>query len=76
MNILLVEDDRKLSRAMVAMFEEDENNVDVAYDGERGLELALEHPYDVIVLDVMLPRMERLRRLPDAARATASTRPC
>ena len=58
MNILLVEDDRKLSRAMVAMFEEDENAVEPAYDGERGLELALEHPYDVIILDLMLPRMD------------------
>ena len=58
MNILLVEDDRKLARAMVAMFEEDEHGVDVAHDGERGLELGLEHPYDVIVLDLMLPRMD------------------
>jgi DNA-binding response OmpR family regulator len=58
MNILLVEDDRKLSRAMVAMFEEEEHAVDAAYDGEQGLELGLERQYDVIVLDVMLPRMD------------------
>ncbi|MCW2665320.1 MAG: transcriptional regulator [Frankiales bacterium] len=30
--------------------------VDLAFDGERGLELALAHPYDAIVLDLMLPR--------------------
>ena len=58
MNILLVEDDRKLARAVVALFEEDDHAVDVAHDGERGLELGLENPYDAIVLDLMLPRMD------------------
>jgi DNA-binding response OmpR family regulator len=57
-NILLVEDDRKLSRALTTMFDEDGHTVEAAYDGERGLELALENPYDVIVLDVMLPLLD------------------
>ena len=58
MNILLVEDDRKLSRALSAMLEEDGHTVAPAYDGERGLELGMENPYDVVILDVMLPRMD------------------
>lgn len=58
MKILLVEDDRKLARAVVAMFEEDEHTADVAHDGERGLELGLENQYDAIVLDLMLPRID------------------
>ena len=57
MKILLVEDDRKLARALSTMLEEDGNPVDLAHDGERGLELGMENPYDVIVLDVMLPLM-------------------
>jgi two-component system OmpR family response regulator len=57
LNILLVEDDRKLSRALTAMLEEDEHAVTPAYDGERGLELGMESAHDVIILDVMLPRM-------------------
>jgi len=58
MNILLVEDDRKLSRALATMLEEDGNSVVPAYDGERGLELGMENPYDVVILDVMLPHMD------------------
>jgi DNA-binding response OmpR family regulator len=58
MNILLVEDDRKLSRALATMLEEDGHSVAVAYDGERGLEMGTDDPYDVIILDVMLPRMD------------------
>lgn len=58
MNLLLVEDDRKLSRAVAALLEEEEHTVDLAYDGERGLELGLENKYDAIILDLMLPRMD------------------
>src|SRR5437870_3814610 len=58
MNILLVEDDRKLSRALSTMLEEDGHVVEAAYDGRRGLELGLENPYDVIILDVMLPQLD------------------
>src|SRR6266571_292365 len=58
MNILLVEDDRKLARALSTMLREDGNAVEVAHDGERGLELGMENPYDVLILDVMLPRLD------------------
>jgi DNA-binding response OmpR family regulator len=40
------------------MLEEDGHSVAVAYDGERGLEMGTDDPYDVIILDVMLPRMD------------------
>ena len=58
MNILLVEDDRKLARAVSTVLQEDGNAVEVAHDGERGLELGMENPYDVLILDVMLPRLD------------------
>ena len=58
MNILLVEDDRKLARALSTMLQEDGNAVEVAHDGERGLELGMENPYDVLILDVMLTRLD------------------
>lgn len=58
MNILLVEDDRRLARALTSLLEEDEHDVALARDGEEGLELGMENPYDVIILDVMLPRMD------------------
>lgn len=58
MRILLVEDDRKLARALSTLLEEDGHTVETAYDGERGLELGMENPYDVMILDVMLPLMD------------------
>ena len=60
MNILLVEDDRKLARALANLLEDDEHDVTVAHDGERGLELGLESQFDAVILDVMLPRMDGL----------------
>jgi DNA-binding response OmpR family regulator len=60
MNILLVEDDRKLARALGTMLEEDRHSVATAHDGERGLEMGLAESFDVIILDVMLPRMDGL----------------
>jgi DNA-binding response OmpR family regulator len=58
MKMLLVEDDRKLARALVELLEEDEHNVEWAQDGERGLELGMENEYDAIILDLMLPLMD------------------
>ena len=58
MKILLVEDDRKLARALTTLLDEDGHEVATAYDGERGLELGMENGYDVIVLDWMLPLMD------------------
>ena len=60
MDILLVEDDRKLARALNTLLEEEEHTVTTAHDGERGLELGMDNPYDVIILDVMLPVLDGL----------------
>jgi DNA-binding response OmpR family regulator len=57
MNVLLVEDDRKLARALSALLEEDDNGVTISHDGEDGLRLGTENKYDAIILDVMLPNM-------------------
>ena len=54
--MLVVDDERGLVRALHRGLTAEGFAVDVAYDGERGLELASEDAYDAIVLDVMLPR--------------------
>ena len=56
MRVLVVDDERGLVRALHRGLTAEGFAVDVAYDGERGLELASEDGYDAIVLDVMLPR--------------------
>src|ERR1700736_4070450 len=60
MRILVVEDEHKLASVLKRGLEEHGYAVDVAYDGEDGLALATAAPYDLIVLDVMLPRLDGL----------------
>jgi heavy metal response regulator len=58
MRILVVEDEHKLASVLKRGLEEHGYAVDVAYDGEDGLALATAAPYDLIVLDVMLPKLD------------------
>jgi DNA-binding response OmpR family regulator len=58
MQVLLVEDDPRISRVVQRALAEVGHEVDVAHDGEEGLERAEDKPYDLLVLDVMLPRMD------------------
>jgi len=54
--VLVVDDERSLTHALRRGLGAEGFAVDVAHDGERGLEMATAHDYDAIVLDVMLPR--------------------
>jgi len=58
MTILLVEDEYKLARAVKKGLEIERYVVDVAYDGEEGLRKGLKNDYDVILLDLMLPKKD------------------
>jgi two-component system OmpR family response regulator len=60
MRVLIVEDDSRAARFLRQGLEEEGHRVDVAADGEEGLHLGLLTPYDVIVLDIMLPRRDGL----------------
>ena len=55
MRLLLVEDDEALSNLLLRALREESYAVDVAKDGQEAEWLAFENPYDVIILDVMLP---------------------
>lgn len=57
MRLLLVEDERALSYALVNMFEKEKIEVTACYDGKDGLEYALSGAYDLIILDVLMPKM-------------------
>lgn len=56
MRILLVEDNRRLHNTLRKSLEEDGYAVDSAYDGQEAEDYALSAPYDVIILDIMLPK--------------------
>ena len=55
MRVLVIEDDEELAEIVGATLRREQMAVDVAFDGTMGLERALEHDYDVIVLDRDLP---------------------
>lgn len=63
MNVLLVDDERELTDALSAILKQHNYAVDCAFNGEDGLEFALSGIYDVIVLDVMMPKMNGLEML-------------
>ncbi len=58
MRILLVEDNRRLSDSLRAVLVEDGYAVDTAFDGVEAEETATFTPYDVIILDIMLPKRD------------------
>jgi len=60
MKILLVEDDHRISSTIRKGLEQEGFLVDVAFNGESGLDMALSNGFDVIVLDLMLPLMDGL----------------
>jgi heavy metal response regulator len=57
MRILVVEDEKKVARFIQQGLEEEHYSVDVAHDGERGALLAETQGYDLLILDVMLPKL-------------------
>ncbi len=61
MRILIVEDEKKLSDNMKKGLIESGYAVDQAFDGDEGLYLAESENYDLIILDIMLPKMNGLR---------------
>jgi heavy metal response regulator len=58
MRILLIEDEKKVARFISKGLTEESYAVDVAYDGEEGLFLAEVNDYDLIILDIMLPKKD------------------
>jgi len=60
MRILLVEDDLDLAEFIRKGLKEERYAVDFADDGEEGLHLALTNPYDLLILDIMLPKLDGL----------------
>ncbi|MBQ7639331.1 MAG: response regulator transcription factor [Clostridia bacterium] len=61
MQILVVEDERRLAEALQQILTEKKYMVDLAFDGLDGYDLAVSGIYDVIILDVMLPKMNGLQ---------------
>jgi len=63
MRILVVEDERKVANFIKKGLEEEHYSVDTAHDGETGLYMAEVNEYDLIVLDLMIPKIDGLEVL-------------
>jgi heavy metal response regulator len=63
MRILLVEDDKSIIRFVKKGLLENSFSVDVAFDGEEGVRAILQWNYDLIILDIMLPKMDGMEVL-------------
>ncbi|MFQ5330331.1 MAG: response regulator, partial [Thermodesulfobacteriota bacterium] len=60
MRLLIVEDEKSLLKILEQGFTEEGYGVDIAADGEEGLYMAENIPYDAIILDIMLPKVDGL----------------
>lgn len=73
MRILLVEDEKELSRALAKMLMKEGYDVDTVYDGADGLSFSLSGLYDLIILDVIMPRMNGFEVLAELRRKKVET---
>ena len=60
MRILLAEDERSLSRAIIALLEKHNYSADAVYDGQEALDYLEAENYDAVILDIMMPRLDGL----------------
>ena len=58
MKILVIDDERALTEALSTILNQNKYSVDCAYDGEEGLDYALTGQYDLIILDIMMPKID------------------
>jgi two-component system OmpR family response regulator len=73
MRLLLVEDDIKIAQFVANGLRESGFAVDHAIDGEEGLHLALTEPYDIAVVDLMLPKLDGLTLIEDVRKNQIGT---
>ncbi len=73
MRVLVIEDERHLAEALVHLLKKQNYIVDNDYDGESGLDDALSGIYDVVVLDIMLPKLNGYEVLRELRRQKVTT---
>jgi heavy metal response regulator len=73
MRVLVVEDDKKVASLIVKGLKQEGFAVDHAADGEDGLHLALNEPYDACIIDIMLPKLDGLSLIEEMRHQKIST---
>jgi DNA-binding response OmpR family regulator len=73
MRILIVEDEESLALRIKSILESEQYNVQVSFDGEEGLENALNGEFDLIILDILLPRYDGIQILNEIRKQNLNT---
>lgn len=73
MHILIVEDDAHLAAALARILEDNKHDIEVVSDGEAGVEKAKETSFDVIIMDVMMPKKDGIEATRELRRDGVST---
>lgn len=60
MRLLLAEDEKALSKALVAILERNNYSVDAVYDGQSALDYLEMDNYDGVIMDIMMPKLDGL----------------
>ncbi|WP_273485198.1 response regulator transcription factor [Desulforamulus ruminis] len=68
MRVLMVEDEKYMAEAIAQVLKKNHYSVDLEFDGEAGLDCGLSGIYDIIILDIMLPKMDGLSILKELRR--------
>lgn len=73
MRILLIEDDEKVASLVERGLKEEGFTVDRAHDGQEGLCMGLKEPYDIAIVDIMLPKLDGLSLIEELRRQKVNT---
>jgi DNA-binding response OmpR family regulator len=73
MKVLYVEDEKNMARAVAQVLKKNNYSVDLAHDGESGLDLAVTGVYDVVILDIMLPKRDGISILKEMRKLGVGT---
>lgn len=73
MKILVVDDEVQLADAIVQILKQHKYEAEAVYDGEDGYHYAMTNLYDVIILDIMMPKMDGITLLKTIRREKIST---
>ena len=73
MNVLIIDDERAIRRALMEILEYEECSVTEAEDGKQGLELIQNKEYDLIFCDIKMPAMDGLEFLAKAIKLNIET---
>ena len=73
MRVLIIEDEHKIANALKRVFQQEHYAVDVCYDGEEGLAMGTNQPYDIMIIELGLPKKDGLEVIKELRQQSVHT---